>query len=65
MKKKLEIIEIYKPHDLEPHKRWNNGLFVVKYKNKKYQMWSHRHAREKAVELSTGNQIIADYTSGD
>jgi hypothetical protein len=64
MAKKLQLIEVYKPHDLEPNRKpeWNTGLFVVAHKGKKHQCWSHRSAMEKAWELSTGQEIIADYT---
>lgn len=60
----MNIIEIYKPHEREPNHKpsWNTGLIVVEHKNKKYQFWSRRLALEKAVELSTGKEIISDYT---
>ncbi len=58
----MTLITITKPSDTDT--KYNTGLYWVQKGEETKECWSHHDARKVAADMSTGKEIIADYTDG-
>lgn len=58
----MTLITVSKPSDTDP--KFNTGLYWVQRGDEKRECWTHRDAMKIAADMSTGREIIADYTDG-